>query len=327
MSRQEHKTISECSSSDDDAMANHAMANLPSFRELKHKHAHRHSPPSPSVSMPQVSPPTVQSTSLSDDTTEDRREEEEELMDQEVVPARKRQKTLLHKTVHSTGKRSGRSDNWMSMFLDRLHSDPNVAQIVATSGGLVTYWNPAFSRMTRSSASLDNFPLTIFDLVESKSLSSLYAMLALALHNTSIVEEDPTNQSAPFLPPSSSISVEDHAMNRRSSGSSHLSVSLPCKLTSGSSTQYNITIIFMHDLRSKCFVGFLTLKLPSSPCNISANTCTPNHVSSSDVHKVKQEEANLAFANTCQGAEAALTCGKILHLDDNILCKLIFDTK
>jgi hypothetical protein len=30
-------------------------------------------------------------------------------------------------------------ENWTSMFLDRLGRDQNVAQIVATSGGLVTY--------------------------------------------------------------------------------------------------------------------------------------------------------------------------------------------
>ncbi len=35
--------------------------------------------------------------------------------------------------------RSGARENWTSMFLDRLGRDPNVAQIVATSGGLVTY--------------------------------------------------------------------------------------------------------------------------------------------------------------------------------------------
>jgi hypothetical protein len=33
---------------------------------------------------------------------------------------------------------SGR-ENWTSMFVDRLGRDPNVAQIVATSGGLVTF--------------------------------------------------------------------------------------------------------------------------------------------------------------------------------------------
>jgi hypothetical protein len=41
--------------------------------------------------------------------------------------------------------RNGGRDDWTSIFLDRLGRNPSVAQIIATSGGLVTYCKFVFS--------------------------------------------------------------------------------------------------------------------------------------------------------------------------------------
>ena len=105
--------------------------------------------------------------------------------------------------------------------------------------------NEAFSGITRSYESLRNFPITIFELIESKSLPSWYGMLASAIHNISIVED--SVPPALFLPSSSSssssVSTNDQDIER-SLGSSHLSITLPCKMFRDSSSRYNITVSY-----------------------------------------------------------------------------------
>lgn len=107
----------------------------------------------------------------------------------------------------------------------------------------------------------------MFELIEPKSLPSLYGMLALALHDVSIVEEEEEIDS---LPSSSSWAREESPLCASSSGSfnsttpsdseeeeeeqqeekhvtsasssSHLSITLPCKSFCESSCRYNITV-------------------------------------------------------------------------------------
>ncbi len=85
--------------------------------------------------------------------------------------------------------------------------------------------NEAFAEITRPSASLKKIPLTIFDLVDHISLPSFYGMLALSLHDVGVVEAE-------------TIGVDENT----SGASSHLSITLPCKMFRNSSTRYNITV-------------------------------------------------------------------------------------
>ena len=105
----------------------------------------------------------------------------------------------------------------------------------------------------------------MFELIEPKSLPSLYGMLALALHDVSIVEEEEEIDSLPSSsswareesPPCSSSSgsfnsttpsdseEEEQQEGKHStsgSSSSHLSITLPCKSFCESSCRYNITV-------------------------------------------------------------------------------------
>lgn len=232
--------------------------------------------------------------------------------------AAKRQRTQKNQSApsHLCNESSiiNRSSNWTSIFLDRLSWNPNVAQVVATSGGLVTYWNEAFSGITRSSSSLRKFPITMFELIDSKSLPSLYSMLALALHDISIVEDTASSQ------------------DETSFVSSHLSITLPCKsFGDDSSSSYDITIIYMDDLSSRCFVGILTpspqiktrnIKRCDSSLSCSDSSQCGGQISSSDSAEDSHEETTDDYE-----AFETLPTGRVLRLSDDHLCRMIFGPK
>ena len=186
------------------------------------------------------------------------------------------------------------SDSSLFDIFDELEAHPNAIQLVASSGGLITHCqsqcllsplvssltgsckrcliphtqfyspfpiragNEAFSDIThKSSSSLITNPITIFDLVDSQSISSLYGMLALALHNVPIVEEEifsPTvkknryyasleEEEVAVLMTTTEIAGDDDLEKKsRPSSSSHLSITLPCKSFHKANTQYNVTV-------------------------------------------------------------------------------------
>lgn len=102
--------------------------------------------------------------------------------------------------------------------------------------------NGAFAKTTKPSGYLQQIPHTIFDLVESKYLPSLYNMLALALHNNiGIVKVE--NCSVDDQGESSSAAEDDE----KASSPSHLSVSLPCRSFCSSSTRYTITVSLFYE--------------------------------------------------------------------------------
>lgn len=73
----------------------------------------------------------------------------------------------------------------------------------------------------KPNASLHQIPLTIFELVESKSLHWLYGMLAVALDQYTVIEDDTSSEDAP---------------------KSYLSIILPAKQFRHSDTRYEITV-------------------------------------------------------------------------------------
>ncbi|EJK70146.1 hypothetical protein THAOC_08518 [Thalassiosira oceanica] len=155
-----------------------------------------------------------------------------------------------------------------------------------------------------SSPSDPHLPLTVFDLVRTECLGSLYGMLALALHGLGIVEEEAGDEgdlpssgtktsgfsgpvssdldASSLVPRVASMVVsgsEDEsdgkdyprpsvlsgrrdgegekmnlAANRARDEPSHLCITLPCKMPLGQ----DVTVIYMDDLPSRCFVGILT---------------------------------------------------------------------
>lgn len=266
---------------------------------------------------------------------------------------------------NNNSSRSSRDNNWTSIFLDRLSSNLDTAQIVATSGGLVTYWNDTFCNIIQSSATrLRNFPLTIFELIEPRTLPKLYAMLALALHDIGIVVEEEDSDSSSSSSSSSVSSNNDDVDERRCDcdddgrssalssvghhpttaaatppSSSHLSITLPCKSFRGDPTsRYNITIIFMHDLSSRCFVGILTPQAPSSsiiPDNVVSSISNAICDDEDDDDEYEQEEEvhsstkKTTTTKTVAQARSSslLPIGRMLRLRDDVLCQMIYDSE
>ena len=167
------------------------------------------------------------------------------------------------------------SDSSLFDIFDELEAHPNAIQLVASSGGLITHCksqclisplvisyrflqtmphpsypilfpfpiragNEAFSDIThKSSSSLITNPITIFELIDSKSIPSLYGMLALALHNVPIVEEEIFSLTV--------SKNTDTDKKSRPYSLSHLSITLPCKSFHNAPTQYNVTVRKYHD--------------------------------------------------------------------------------
>jgi len=224
-------------------------------------------------------------------------------------------------------------------IMDELNAHPNAIQILATPGGLITHWNHAFTKITKPSTSLKKIPLTIFELVDPKCLSSLYSMLALSLHNIGIVEVETFTLddekdgrgavgSAMTLP----TWKELHKKCARSSPISHLSITLPCKLFQNCLTRYNITIVFMNDISSAntCFLGILTPRSngkdgkdddDSSFKSYDESTCNSVDATSDLVKKSNAQLMHREVATHSQ--QHSLPCGKILRVNDGLLCLIL----
>jgi len=175
-------------------------------------------------------------------------------------------------------------------ILEELDAHPHVIQVVATSGGLITHWNEPFSKITKPSASLKKIPLTIFELVDSKSLPSLYSMLALSLHNIGMVEVE-------------NFPLDGHDDEKLSRSCSHLSITLPCKSFRNSSKHYNITVVFMNDIAAmkRCFLGILTPRMQAASA----------------------KERDVALNEHAAATPRHMPCGKILRVDDDLLCQTL----
>jgi hypothetical protein len=113
--------------------------------------------------------------------------------------------------------------------------------------------NEAFSKYTRKSlTSFVTNSITIFDLIDSKTLPALSIMLAMSLHDVPIVEVEVfppiDNKNASFsFKGGEVVKLDDDLENKPgSSSSSHLSITLPCKSYHDSSTRYNITVRYCH---------------------------------------------------------------------------------
>ena len=108
--------------------------------------------------------------------------------------------------------------------------------------------NESFASITKPSERLKKVPLTIFELVDSKALPSLYSMLALSLHDVGIVEVEKFSlgDGNPELDidqvSSSGCSAAAENNEEVTSSSSHVSITLPCRVFPNSSTRYNITV-------------------------------------------------------------------------------------
>jgi hypothetical protein len=334
------------------------------------------------------------------------------------------------------------SDSSLFDIFDELEAHPNAIQLVASSGGLITHCkshclllllvsfltgsckrcliphtqfyslfpiragNEAFSDIThKSSSSLVTNPITIFDLVDSKSIPSLYGMLALALHNVPIVEEEifsPTvnkNRSyasleeeeeevAESMTTTEMAGDDDLEKKSRPSSSSHLSITLPCKSFHKATTQYNVTVRKYRDLflffcyltyvinlttstsfskkilyvdaasMKRCFLGILTPRrtapqredcsngdIDHESClsnggsfGAFASTNAPSNHLTRHVHYTKEQREDgtkqriksLTEEHGAAGSTAQLPnipCGKVLRIDDDFLCQILFDSK
>jgi len=227
-------------------------------------------------------------------------------------------------------------------ILDELDAHPHAIRIVATSGGLITHWNDGFTKITKPSTCLKKIPLTIFELVDSKSLASLYGMLALALHNIGIVEvenfsldeQEETNDDSSEVAEASSLEVAEAAVadNEKLRSPSHLSITLPCKLFRNSSTRYNITIVFMNYSASskRCFLGILTPRVDE--CNISDDgSLTGSSYDSAPSIQASSNSTNKTNANGVEHQDEVvvaaprqeLPCGRILRVNDDLLCQML----
>jgi len=215
---------------------------------------------------------------------------------------------------------------------NELECHPDAIQLVATSGGLITDWNEEFIKLTKPPTSLEKIPLTIFEIVDSKSLPSLYSMLALSLHNVRVVdvEEFSLNRPSDRNSGNSHSNVTTNATNsdcsqdasthaeggtsRTSSSSSttsHLSITLPCILFRNSTTRYNITVVYMNDIPSmkRCFLGIITPRHGSDD----------NDDTSLDSSSSSKEIPNSSSSSPLP----RLPCGRILRVEDELLCRML----
>jgi hypothetical protein len=204
-------------------------------------------------------------------------------------------------------------------IVEELDAHPQIIQVVASPGGLITHWTERFANITKPSASLQKVPLTIFELVDSKSLSSLYSMVALSLHNIGVAEVEHFVPGENQTGASSEAELDQNGVEL--SSSSHLSITLPCKAFRRSSVKFNITIVFMDDeySRERCFLGLLT---PQD---------TPNGWDDTSLSSNESNPSDMISSNPDEGARDSSTvprlpCGKVLRVDDNVLCQMLLGT-
>eukprot|EP00956_Cyclotella_meneghiniana_P042297 scaffold248409_cov63-Cyclotella_meneghiniana.AAC.2 len=177
-------------------------------------------------------------------------------------------------------------------IVDEMEHHSHIAQFVATSGGLVTVWNDAFLEVVKPTASMAQVPLTIFDLVQPQSLHKLYGMLALALDEEVIVQQE--------------TSEDD------SNATSHMSIILPTKNFRLTGIQYEMTIVFMEHIvpRERSFLGWIT---PAPICPSSTTIAGLVTVSSDDE----------ISPNYDLPPRNRLPRGTILRLENRVLCQLL----
>lgn len=105
--------------------------------------------------------------------------------------------------------------------------------------------NEAFYDITHPSSSSRNklhSPLTIFELIESNSLPSLYGMLALALHDISNVHEDSSSLPTEMEEEGGMSSLKEER-DEQPAAAQYLSITLPCKsFGDDDNSRYNITV-------------------------------------------------------------------------------------
>lgn len=195
-------------------------------------------------------------------------------------------------------------------LVDKLDAFPDFAQVVATPGGLITYRNESFCKLTKQLASLRKIPLTLFELIDPGYLPQFFGMLALALHNVT------TFDSVHLISNKRDTRDENVVVSK----TSHLSITLPCNklLQSTSASSYNITVVYMNDFSSvkKCFLGIISQGKDDR--NVPSALARSNSVVSSSSSSIGS-----AANNKSSGAKAALPCGKILQIDDDLLFALI----
>lgn len=247
-----------------------------------------------------------------------------------------------------SGGGSAEDDSGVFDILQELGTRTEVIQLVASSGGLISHWNDAFAQITKPSLSLKAIPLTIFELIDSKSLPSLFGMLALSLHNVGIVgcdvedfpsvgsssdpEEDLDKRDDTSSENEDTARCADAAENLQLSrplSPSHLSITLPCRAFPKSSTRYNITVVFMNEMASmkRCFLGILTPSaaechyhdvaddsLLTSSCD--GSRCSPIQASCRNANDTPER-------NGTAGTWRDLPRGKILRVDDDLLCRIL----
>ncbi|KAL9178423.1 hypothetical protein ACHAXT_003753 [Thalassiosira profunda] len=136
-------------------------------------------------------------------------------------------------------------------ILEALDAHPDVVHIVATAGGLITHWNESFAGIAKPAPALRRAPLSLFDLVESTALPSLYQIFALALHNVAVADVEDFRHT--------SSAQDDESGEEASRSPSHLSITLPCRTFRTSPVEYDITVVFMSDdvPARRCFLGIL----------------------------------------------------------------------
>jgi hypothetical protein len=186
-------------------------------------------------------------------------------------------------------------------------------------------------------------------------------MLAVALHNLSIVEDVLKNDDG----------SEWHDGEEAARGPTHLSITLPCKPFKDSFSRYNISvsnellhrllsvhhqcayvqnaispsrahpnviflinippkqIIFMDDLPSRCFIGILS---PSSlqghsPRIIEYESGRLTSASAKDDHGEKDRSADSHRRFDVNTKAISIPHGIMLRLQDDLMCRLIFDSE
>mmetsp|Transcript_29172 Transcript_29172/g.60532 ORF Transcript_29172/g.60532 Transcript_29172/m.60532 type:complete len:538 (+) Transcript_29172:81-1694(+) len=226
-----------------------------------------------------------------------------------------------------------RHNNHEMNISEELNFHSEVAQIVATPGGLIMYWNEAFFNLSRKSSTKNKTSekfcttapappttstpesptmssLTIFDLIEPKSLPNLYGMLALALHDIGIIEVEALPSLASTstsVDSTANKSTDDHSIyshpgtKKQKRKPSHLSITLPCKKLPQSKNPHNISIIFMDDLApmKRCFLGIIT-SVVSHFTTSPIKAPKTSYVSMEQVQHDNEKKCTTAYPEYCQ---------------------------
>eukprot|EP00985_Skeletonema_marinoi_P015032 scaffold7670_cov120-Skeletonema_marinoi.AAC.1 len=232
--------------------------------------------------------------------------------------AAKRQKLLEWENQDDSSIDCGSGSN--QSLVDKLDASPDFAQVVASPGGLITYRNESFCKLTKQSTSLRKVPLTLFELIDPEYLPQFFGMLALALHNVT------TFDSVHLITNSNNGGASAGAASAVTSKTSHLSITLPCNqlIQSSSASSYNITVVYMNDFCSikKCFLGIISQG--KDGCNVPSSLARSNSVvSSSSSNDDESNSVCKAASNMSNDSKTALPCGKILQIDDNLLFAMI----